>query len=56
MQHVRIIWACILPGAEKFKQETLLSFSLPKGTKKLVGCGLVRGISAQTDTMPNVTI
>ena len=56
MQHVRIIWACSLLGAERFKQKNLLKISVPGGQKKLLDRGLLGGISAQADTMPNVTI
>ena len=35
LQHVGIIWTCSLPGMG------LLSFSVPGGTEKLRGCGLL---------------
>ena len=41
VQHVGIIWACSLPGAE------LLSF-LPSGQKELLGCGLLEVLVPMT--------
>ena len=45
MQHVGIIMAFCLPGGT--------CFSVPGGTKKLLGCGLQggEGISTQADTV-----
>ena len=49
-QHIGIIRAFCLPGWGGGGQEGL-SFSVPVGTEKLLGLGLLGGISTQADTM-----
>ena len=62
VDYVRIIWTEKLPGAEKFKQKKLMSFSVKNlisfsvhgGTEKDAGLWFAMWVSAQPDTMPNV--
>ena len=56
VQHVRIIWAEKMLRAEKFNYKNLISFSMQGRTEKIAGLWFVTWVSAQTDTMPNVTI
>ena len=49
-QHMEIIRAFCLPGG-RGGGEDLLSFSVPEGTEKLLGRGLLGRISTQADTM-----
>ena len=42
--------------AEKFNYKNLISFSMQGRTEKIAGLWFVTWVSAQTDTMPNVTI
>ena len=49
-QHIGIIRAFCLPGGEGVGGG-VLSFSVPGGKEKLLGRGLLGGISTQADTM-----
>ena len=37
MQHIKIIWACSVPGMEKFKRKNLLNFLVLEGTETISG-------------------